>query len=252
MKRLLIMLTLALFASLFLFSAVSAQGEALELTLSRDWGYGGFNNDIQGTFSMKVKGPSDLVRVEFFIDETRIGEAVSAPFNLQFVTDNYPPGIHSLSAVGTTSGGQVLTSNIITANFVTKEDSSRAGWTFILPILALVFGALILAAVVPLITGRKTVHLAPGTPRKYVLGGAICPRCKRPFALHLYGLNLVGGKLDRCPYCGKWSLARRASMERLLQAEQAELENASPQVPQLSAEEKLNKELEDSKYQNQV
>ena len=38
--------------------------DALELRLSRDWGYGGFNNDIQGRFSYRTEGPDTLERVE--------------------------------------------------------------------------------------------------------------------------------------------------------------------------------------------
>jgi DNA-directed RNA polymerase subunit RPC12/RpoP len=108
---------------------------------------------------------------------------------------------------------------------------------------------MLLAALVPLLMGRKTVNLAPGTPRAYPLGGGVCPKCNRPFAVHFWGLNLLNSKYDRCPYCGKWSVVRFASLDKLRAAEQVELEGEKAQVPEMSEEEKLKKSLDDSKYQ---
>ncbi len=68
-------------------------------------------------------------------------------------------------------------------------------------------------------------------------------------AFPVLGLNLVGGKFQRCPYCGKWSVFRRVPLEKLRAAEQAEVEPAAGQVPAASEEERLRKELDDSKYQ---
>lgn len=250
MKKIKSALFLAILTSLLTMTAVFAQGDTLKLSLSRDWGYGGFNGDIQGTFTMKASGPASLVLVEFYIDETKIGEVSSAPFNLQFVTDNYSDGAHTLYAIGTTSDGKQITSQKIGAVFVAKEDSGKAIFGTIGPLLAVIFGALLLAAIIPLLTGRKTVHLEPGAARNYGMGGGICPKCKRPFAFHIYGFNLAFFKFDRCPYCGKWSPVRRASLAQLQLAEKAELEGSQSQVPQISEEDKLKKELDDSKYQN--
>ena len=102
-----------------------------------------------------------------------------------------------------------------------------------------------------MITGRKTVALEPGTPRNYPLGGAVCPKCQRPFAVHIYGINLAFSKFDRCPYCGKWSVVRRESMQKLRAAEEAELVRSKETgtVQGMTEEEKLKKQLEDSKFQ---
>ncbi len=240
---------LALLLSLLAVTAASAQTGELTLKMTRDWGYGGFNGDIQGLFSMKVTGPADLAKVVFYIDETVIGEVAQSPFNLQFNTDNYPLGQHELYAVGYSASGQEYRSNVIQATFVPASVGSKTALSFIIPIVVIVFGGLLLAMVVPLITGRKTVNLPAGSPRQYPLGGAICPKCGRPFAVHIYGLNLGVGKLDRCPYCSKWSMVRRASMDALRAAEEAELEGEKAQVPEMSEAEKLKKELDDSKYQ---
>jgi hypothetical protein len=248
MKTRIVCLIVLIF-SLVAAAGALAQGEALTLRLSRDWGYGGFNNDIQGTFSMKVTGPADLARVEFYIDDAQIGEATSAPFNLQFVTDNYPLGAHSLWAKGATAGGQELRSQTISATFVPASAGAGMVLKIVVPLAAVILGAILLAAVVSMVTGRKLRSLPPGTPRQYPLGGGICLKCGRPFAFHLFGLNLLAGKLDRCPYCGRWGVVKRAPLGQLRAAEQAELEAAKEQIPKVSEEEALRKELDDSKYQ---
>jgi hypothetical protein len=57
------------------------------------------------------------------------------------------------------------------------------------------------------------------------------------------------GKLERCPYCNKWSIVPAASLAALKAAEAAELESAKPEVPELSPEEKLRRQIEESRYQ---
>lgn len=64
----------------------------------------------------------------------------------------------------------------------------------------------------------------------------------------LYEEQDVKGQLDRCPYCGKWSVVRSLPLAQLRQAEQAELEQARGQIPEISEEERLKKELDDSRY----
>jgi hypothetical protein len=63
---------------------------------------------------------------------------------------------------------------------------------------------------------------------------------------------MVIGKFDRCPYCGKWSLVRRASQAQLQEAEAAELREAGEGItlPEASPEEKLRKDMENSRYQD--
>jgi hypothetical protein len=249
MKKIRSGLFLALILSLLVASAVWAQGDTLKLSLSRDFGYGGFNNDIQGTFSLHASGPSTLTRVDFYIDDTLIGEDAAAPFAIQFITDNYPLGSHSLYAVGYTSDGTQLSSPKISRTFVSASAGTGSALRIVIPILVLVFGAMLLAGIVPILLGRKTARLAPGTPRSYPLGGAICPKCKRPFAFSIFGLRLMVARLERCPFCGKWSLVRFTPLDQLRAAEKAEVQSAPAQVPETTAEEKLKKELDDSKYQ---
>ncbi len=240
---------LALLAALLLAPAAQAQEETLTMSLSRDWGYGGFGGDIQGTFSFHVRGPTNLIRVEFYIDALKIGEDTAAPFDLQFVTDNYALGSHELYALGYTDDGKTLRSQSAHPTFVSPSEGGGAAIKFIIPLLVLIFGSMALAGVIPLLTGRKTVRLDPGARRQYTFGGGICPKCKRPFAFHFLGLNLITHKFDRCPYCGRWSAVRHVSEQELRAAEQAEVEAAIEHIPEESEEEKLKKELDDSKYQ---
>ncbi len=73
--------------------------------------------------------------------------------------------------------------------------------------------------------GKSGTEIPPGTPRNYSLtGGAICPKCHRPFRLDFLAFKLgFGTKFARCEFCGKWSLVKRLSTDELRAAEQAEL-----------------------------
>ena len=245
---------LLIMASGFLTARVAlAQSGELRLSLSRDWGYGGFGNDIQGLFSMRVSGPDNLVKVAFYIDETRIGAATEAPFRLQFTTDDYPLGEHRLYAVGTTSDEQELRSNEIVVVFVAASEGGKAALKIVLPVVIIVVGSMLLSVLIPMLSGRgKTQQLPLGEERHYgVGGGAICPKCQRPFALPFLAPNLGLSKFARCPYCGRWGLVRARSIPALRKAEQDELEWAKPEdSPQASEGEKLRKEVDDSRYQD--
>src|SRR5512135_481752 len=172
MKKAALTFLLVTLISLLAVAGVVAQTTGLSLSLSRDFGYGGFGGEIQGLFSMRVTGPADLARVEFYIDDIKIGEVDKAPFNLQFSTDNYSLGAHQLHAVGFSTTGQEYTSNIITPTFVPAQSSMKV----ILPVLGIVLAAVLLSAVVPLIASRRKHASIPlGSERNYgINGGAIC------------------------------------------------------------------------------
>lgn len=252
-KNRFLILVILLFYSLIFTSAVFAQDEELKLSMSRDFGYSSGTGDIQGTFSMKVTGPDTLVRVQFYIDETIIAEDNEAPFKVQFVTDNYPLGVHTMYAIGFTSDGRELRTRDVTANFVSAEEGWSTALKIIGPVLGIVLVAAVLSAILPALGGgRKKGALLPPGERNYgVVGGTICRRCKHPFAMNLMAPNMVVGKLVRCPNCGKWFIGRRASADGLRAAEEGEWAqvHGKPQVNEMTEEEKLRKELDDSKYQ---
>jgi hypothetical protein len=232
----------------------SYQEDQLQINLRKNWGYSSGTGKMQGTFTIQANGPEELSRVIFYLDEQVLGEANEIPFNLQFSTDNFPLGVHQFSAIGYTSSEGQLTSNILQVEFVTPNEGWQAAMKIIVPLAVLILGALGLAILVPLIFTRgKKEQLPLGAPRNYGYhGGAICPKCGRPFSRHIYGLNLGMHKFDRCPYCGKWSLVRRASNEELAAAEAAEVKAAQEGAfqPTRSERENLIKELEDSRYED--
>ena len=228
--------------------------EELEFRVSRDFGSSDGTGNIQGTFSMKVTGPSNLVKVQFYMDNTMIAEDTEPPFRVQFVTDNYAPGKHTMHAIGYTSDGSELSTREKTFNYITAKESSQRGLKIILPILGLVLIWKLLSAGLPTLSrGRKKGELLP--PGKYdygFIGGTICPRCDHPFALNLFSPNLLVGKLVCCPNCGKWFIGRRASIDDLRIAEEAAWAQAhgAPQVSEMKNDDKIRKGLDDSKYQD--
>ena len=235
--------------------SVWAQSDELTLYVRRNVGYNG-GSQIQGSFRMEAEGPGDLTSVTFKIDDRVVGTAAQPPFRIDFNTDDYGLGWHDLTAAAQTTDGRTLTSNTRRFEFVSAEAGWQAAGQIALPILGVV-GVVVLIgmgmALVPTLTGRRS-NLPLGAPRQYgLLGGTICPKCERPFPLHWWGLNATVGKFDRCDHCGKWSLVRRVSPDKLREAEVAELKLAQPEtpVPEMSPEEKLKRQLDESRFLDQ-
>ena len=233
---------------------VNAQGTGeLSLRMTRNFGYSSGTGKIQGAFTLKATGPETLERVTFFIDGEPIGEVSQPPFHLRFNTDDYPLGLHRLHAVGDTTDGEQLHSNEIQAQFVTAEEGIQAAVNIVIPLLGFILAAVVLSMVFTMVTGRKMKQLPPGAERDYgVAGGAICPRCSRPYSRHFWAPNLLVGKLERCPFCGKWAVVAAAPIDVLRAAERAELDadQAEQDRSPMDAEERLRKDLEDSRYQD--
>jgi DNA-directed RNA polymerase subunit RPC12/RpoP len=254
MKKILsILLIVFLLTMVTISNALAQSANQLELGLSKDFGYGGFGNDIQGLFSMKINDPpANLMRVVFLIDTTTIGEDIQPPFSLQFNTDSYPLGVHTLSAIGYTSDGKEINSNKIQAQFVPANAATGGLVKIVVPIFGLILLIGVISVFLPLMLSKgKTSSLPLGAQRNYGIGGgAICPKCGRPFPLRLWWINLGLSKFDRCPYCGKWSFVRPRSLAELRAAEAAEISavQAGTPVTGESEAEKLKKELDDSRY----
>ncbi len=245
------LLTILLFAGSL---SPQQQDEQLKISLKRNWGFSSGTGKIQGTFTIRTSGPDDLAQVVFYLDDQVLGEVNEPPFELRFVTDDYPLGPHQLVATGITSEDQELSSNVIQVEFVSADQGWQAAGDFIVPLVVVILGAVGLTILVLFIFTRgKKESLPPGAPRNYgYYGGAICPKCSRPFSRHIYGLNLATHKFDRCPYCGKWSLVRRASKEELETAEAAEITAARNGVfsTDRSEEDELRQEIEDSRFED--
>ena len=228
-----------------------ASEPALALSMRRDFGYGGFG-EVQGAMSLKVAGPVDLTRVVFFLDGQQMGEVTSSPWQLAFHTDSYASGSHAMTAVGYSSDGQSLQSNEIRVRFLSAEQASRATSTLIVSLLGGI-GLLMLLSIgiSNLVARRRPTVTAAGPPRNYGLaGGAICPRCSRPYARHMFAPNLVLGKLERCPYCGRWAIVAARSPAELAAAEAAELHGTSATAKSGDGEVDLKRDLDDTRFQD--
>jgi hypothetical protein len=236
--------------------AVTPGCPELQIGLRRDFGYASGTGKIQGTFTISASGSADLTRVVFYLDGQTMGEVQQAPFSLRFSTDTYNLGEHIFSAVGYTSSGRKLQSSSVTASFVTAKEGWEAGLKILVPILSLVFGVTLLTIAGTVFSsgliGKKLSDLPPGAERHYgIVGGAICPRCKRPFSRHVLSPNMVVGKLERCPYCGKISVVAARPLAELRAAEAAELAAAGGMAGNgASPDDQLRKELDDSRFQD--
>jgi hypothetical protein len=122
----------------------------------------------------------------------------------------------------------------------------------------LVIGAIllviVLVRVILYMTSRKkpVVDIPLGTPRNYRFsGGAVCPKCHRPFRLEFLAIKIgFGVKFARCEFCGKWSVVRRLSPDELRAAEAAELSEGQPAqaVHARTDNEKLENLLDESRF----
>jgi hypothetical protein len=238
-------------AFFFVLSAIFPQTdtpETLPLRLTRDFGYGGLNGDIEGRFSMRIGDVDELVEVRFYLDNEVIHVSTGPDFNFTFQTESFPPGPHTLTAIGTLADGRELQGPEFQRNFLTSDEVGGEVQRLIVPLIALVVGLTLITALVPALLGRTKKHV----PGQYgVSGGAVCPRCEMPYSRHMLAPNLVTGKLERCPHCGKWAIVPRASVE-LLQAAETRLkgDGSTPDIAAESEDDKLHRQLDDSRFDN--
>jgi hypothetical protein len=247
MKRWLPLLVLLLCALLVLPASAQEGGEEeqLQLNFNRDFGYGGFGGEIQGRFSLKVAAPENLVQVEYFLDGERVFQGTEHPFRWQFNTANFPEGRHTFSAVGYRADGSQLTAPEFTRIFLSSDQAWSQTGDLLVPMLIL-FGVVALLGVLgPVLLGRR---------KKFTLGvygmagGAVCPRCTFPYARNMLSPNLLVGKLERCPHCGKWAIVPAASSIDLEVAEARYTNEDQGTLQPESQEDKLRQILEDSRY----
>ena len=231
-----------------------AQVEELKLRLIRNFGYSSGGGKIQGIFTMRVPVTDDLEKVEFWIDDRMVAAVISEPYQVKFNTGEYHLGTHTLYAVGYTREENRIHSNEFRVEFISQD----AVWDSLGSIFAIIFGVVLIgilfSVAIPAVIDRNRHGKALSSKqRNYGLwGGTICPKCNIPFSIHLWGLNVIAGKFDRCPHCGKWSVVRRIPLEDLRAAErvdQASKVSSAHQI-QLSEQDKLRKDLEDSRYED--
>lgn len=255
------MLRLSLFGLLALgllaAPVAGAQEAGLTLRVRKNFGYNA-GRTIQGSFTLEATGPADLAEVTFWLDGEALATDAEPPFKVGFGTGSYTPGRHTLRATGQTAGGLAVESEAAEYTFITAADVNRNVVSVLVPIGVVVALALALGLAVPLLAGRggQASKVPLGAPRSYgFAGGAICHYCARPYARHFWAPNIVVGKLDRCDNCGQWQISMRASPQALEAAEAAERRQARAEqqagrgtVPDLSPEEKLRRQIDESRY----
>lgn len=216
----------------------------------------GFNNggQIKGRFTLALTAPAECVKqVVFKLDDMTIKEVTSAPFSTSIETIAYPYGAHQLTAVVTLQDGTSITTPAREFRFITSEEEGQGIKDILVPLLGAVFGVMLLVVVIQMLVfrGKPKTSVEPGTPRNYgISGGTICPKCGRPFALHMFAPHFGWYKLDRCSNCGKWSVVKPISLDELRAAEREELKAAGAQMPNQAKreEDEHKKMIDDSKY----
>ena len=238
---LLLLLVLMAFAK----SARAQESPELELRLIRTFGYGGIN-EIEGNFKLRISDPPLLERADFLFDGQVVHTATSEPFEYPFHTSEYPSVAHTMSAVGYTPAGDVLTSNSITKIFLSAEEARQETVGLIVPLILLVLGLVVGGTLFTAFMTRRRGFV----PGQYgSAGGAICPRCGMPYSRHTFAPNLILGKLERCPHCGKWAIVGKASPLVLQQAENLLREGSlESEVSSENEEARLQRMLEESKF----
>lgn len=247
MKRVLIFCC-SLLGLLFPLLATAQEAEqSLPLVFTRDFGFAA-GGKIQGTFSLKVPSEGDWVSVAFLIDDQVVFVDDEPPFRYQFSTAEYSVGVHTLSAVGYAADGTPIYSPVIAREFISGEQAWQATRGFLVPLLIAVGVLTLLGVALPVIFGRR---MLARSGEYGVAGGAICPRCRLPYARNLFSPNMIIGKLERCPYCGKWAVVRRATRRELEEAETRLAQREA--APDRVALEETNfpQELEASRYEEE-
>jgi hypothetical protein len=219
----------------------------LDLGLRRDFGFAA-GGRIQGRFTLSAEADEDLVRVSFLIDGHVVCADTESPFRCPFSTSEFDLGMHTLSAAGLTAEGDEILAIELTVEFVSAEQ----GWSYALriigPILGVVLAATLLGIAGPVLLARSRRPLRPG---EYgAAGGAICPRCRMPHSRNVLSPNLLLGKLEHCPHCGKWAVVRAATRADLEAAEERFRQESQRGGLEVADEgDRLRREIEDSRYE---
>lgn len=243
-----LIMTLGLLVWVALAGIAAAQDSELTLYVRRNFGYGG-GSQIQGNFRCEIDGPKDLTSVTYYVDDQVLATTTEAPFTVNFETDSYPHGVHELKATAVTADGRTLTSNTRKFEFVAAEVGWQVAGQMGGTILLVAGGAMVL--VLGLQTWLVSRDRKAGGKGYGLLGAAVCPKCGKPFGMHIWGLNALSGKYDRCDHCGKWSVVRRASPAELAAAEAADAPTAS--IPAAEAEkERERRQLDDTRYSDNL
>ncbi|MDY0125012.1 MAG: hypothetical protein RBS09_02305 [Anaerolineaceae bacterium] len=221
------------------FSEAQAQEQSQWiLKLTRNFGYGS-GSDIQGNMTLSLGGDlNSITKVVYYIDDELMAEVSQNPFKLPFNTDDYQPGVHEMRAEITSNDGKVMPAGPIVYNFLSAIDAGGKTTTMIVVILGITAAAMGLSW---LISSRQKDS---GVMTAGIHGLAVCNRCGKTFPRSFFGMNMVIGKFERCPHCGKWQITRRASP---LEIEWANERN-QPEEPERIVEKPEEDDLDESRF----
>lgn len=190
-----------------------AFGNELRLRMYRDWGYAGFEHDIEGYFSLIADGPADLERVDFYIGDDLLFSDVQSPFRVQFHTRDFAPVEQTIYALGFTAGGELRSNEFVRA-FLSANEAKQKTIELIGPLLVFVAGLFLISLLVQFLPRNE-----PQLGRYGISGGAVCLKCGLPIPIHFFSFHAGWNKFERCPHCGKWSWVCKAKPEDLRAAE---------------------------------
>jgi hypothetical protein len=88
----------------------------VSLSIDKRFGFAMFS-DISGTFTLVARVSSDVVRVEFYLDDQLKLNDTSPPFQWDFDTTEYSLGLHTFKAMAYNDGGESANAST-EANFV--------------------------------------------------------------------------------------------------------------------------------------
>ena len=238
----------------FIFTATRigyAQDNTYSVHVRRDFGYG-MGSDIQGTFTVRLLGNEEKVnRATFYMDDSALQSVTEKPFSYQFKTEQFEPGVHRLYAEVLLDDGNTIKTDAVQYNFLSQKEANRQMRNVLIWIGGAIVGAMAIVGIIQsLVISKdgKRLH-QPGTPRNYgIMGGTICRKCGRPFPRHVWGINLLVGRLDRCDNCGKWVMTTRATPNALKMAEAAEMEASQEDEKGIELHKKEGDLLDDTKY----
>lgn len=226
-------------ALILVFSEAQAQSTSpWTLKLVRDFGYGS-GSDIQGRMTLYLGGDlSTITKVVYYMDDEIMAEVLQEPFKLAFNTDDYGPGVHEMRAEISSNDGKVTLAGPIVYNFLSASDSGERTTTMIVIIIGITLAAMGLSW---FISSRQKGGVS-ATGGMY--GLAVCNRCGKTFPRSFFGMNIVVGKFERCPHCGKWQITRRASPMEIAWADQQSHPEETPKV----AEKPEKDDLDESRF----
>jgi hypothetical protein len=227
--------------------SIMAQEEEkpLILSLTKDFGFAAAGQ-IQGSFTLEVRSPEDLMQVDFFIDGKLVYTDTQTPFQYNFNTADYMIGEHTFLAIGYHPNGEKITSSAITREFINAEDAWKNVGALVVPLFVVIGVLALLGTLGGALIGKQRVF---SLGEYGVAGGAVCPRCELPYTRSLLALNMLVGKLQRCPHCRKWAVVPRASALDLAAAEQQYRSMGDGKVDLLEKKMNYKELLDESRYE---